>query len=143
MLPSNISVLQNITSRRDFGIFSSGGEWVKLLLYRLKSCNFFLSQLCVENYNAPRREGHIFFKKYITGANLVAIGVVVTVYVTPRTTAKPVLSSHSKIDKTRILMTNGSLMKVESIGECSPWNILNAFDLHQAIIDLENQIWSF
>ena len=34
-------------------------------------------------------------------------------------TVKPVLSSHSKIDKTQILMTNGSLMKVESIAECS------------------------
>ena len=39
-------------------------------------------------------------------------------------TVKPVLSSHSKIDKTKILMTNGSLMKVESIAEC------NTFDLH-------------
>ena len=29
-------------------------------------------------------------------------------------TVKPVLSGHSKIDKTKILMTNGSLMKVES-----------------------------
>ena len=37
---------------------------------------------------------------------------------------KPVLSGHSKIDKTKILMTNGSLMKVESIAECSPWSIL-------------------
>ena len=27
-------------------------------------------------------------------------------------TVKPVLSGHSKIDKTKILMTNGSLMKV-------------------------------
>ena len=33
-------------------------------------------------------------------------------------TVKPVLSGHSKIDKTKILMTNGSLMKVESIAEC-------------------------
>ena len=35
-------------------------------------------------------------------------------------TVNPVLSGHSKKDKTRILMTNGSLMKVESISECSP-----------------------
>ena len=34
-------------------------------------------------------------------------------------TVKPVLSGHSKMDKTNILMTNGSLMKVESIAECS------------------------
>ena len=33
-------------------------------------------------------------------------------------TVKPVLSGHSKIDKTKILMANGSLMKVESIAEC-------------------------
>ena len=35
-------------------------------------------------------------------------------------TVKPVLSGHSKIDKTKILMTNGSLMEVDSIAECSP-----------------------
>ena len=40
-------------------------------------------------------------------------------------TVKPVLSGHSKIDQTKILMTNGSLMKVESIAECS-----NIFDQH-------------
>ena len=34
-------------------------------------------------------------------------------------TVKPVLNGHSNIDKTKILMTNGSLMKVESIAECS------------------------
>ena len=27
-----------------------------------------------------------------------------------------------KIDKRKILMANGSLMKVESIAECSPWS---------------------
>ena len=42
-------------------------------------------------------------------------------------TVNPVLSGHSKIDKTKILMTNGSLMKVESIAECSPWSILQYF----------------
>ena len=31
---------------------------------------------------------------------------------------------YSKIDKTKILMTNCSLMKVESIAECSPRSIL-------------------
>ena len=40
-------------------------------------------------------------------------------------TVKPVLRDHSKIDKTKILMTNGSLMKVESIAEC--WSILQYF----------------
>ena len=41
-----------------------------------------------------------------------------------QTTVKPVLSGHSKIDKTKFLMTNGSLMKVKSIAECSKWSIL-------------------
>ena len=57
-------------------------------------------------------------------------------------TVKPVLSVHSKIDKTKILMTNVCLMQVESIAECSIWNIQhlmqvesiaefsNTFDLH-------------
>ena len=40
------------------------------------------------------------------------------------TTVKPVLICHSRIDKTKILMTYGSLIKVESIAECFP------FDLH-------------
>ena len=32
-----------------------------------------------------------------------------------------------KKDKTKILITNGSLMKVERIAECSPWSILQYF----------------
>ena len=32
---------------------------------------------------------------------------------------KPILSGHSKIDKTKVLKTNGSLMKVKCIAECS------------------------
>ena len=43
------------------------------------------------------------------------------------TTVKPVLSGHSKIDKTKVLKTRGSLMPVESIAECSPWSILQYF----------------
>ena len=42
-------------------------------------------------------------------------------------TVKPVLSGHSKIDKTKVLKTNGSLMKVESIAECSKVSILQYF----------------
>ena len=45
-------------------------------------------------------------------------------------TIKPVLSGHSKNDKTKILMKNRNLMKVISIAECSPWGILQYFDLH-------------
>ena len=45
----------------------------------------------------------------------------------PVTSVKPVLSGHSKIDKIKILITNGSVMKVKSIAECSPWSILQYF----------------
>ena len=46
-------------------------------------------------------------------------------------TVKPVLSGHSNIDKTKILMTNGSLMKVESICRMLPLGAFcNTFDLH-------------
>ena len=43
---------------------------------------------------------------------------------------KPVLSGHSKKDKIKIFKTNGSLMKVESIAECSLGAFCNTFDLH-------------
>ena len=42
-------------------------------------------------------------------------------------TVKPVLSRYSKIDKSKILVTNGSLMNVESIAECSKGSILQYF----------------
>ena len=42
-------------------------------------------------------------------------------------TVKPVLNGHTQIDKTKILKTNGSIMKVKSIAECSPWSILQYF----------------
>ena len=35
-------------------------------------------------------------------------------------TVEPVLNSHSKIDKPKVLKTNCSLMHVQSIAECSP-----------------------
>ena len=34
-------------------------------------------------------------------------------------------------------MTNGNLMKVERIAECSPWSILQYFDLYYTIFGLE------
>ena len=40
---------------------------------------------------------------------------------------KLVLRGHLKIDKTKFLMENGTLIKVESIAECSPWSILQYF----------------
>ena len=45
-------------------------------------------------------------------------------------TVKPVLSSHSKIDKSKVLKTNVSLMNVKSIAECSLGAFCNTFDLH-------------
>ena len=42
-------------------------------------------------------------------------------------TVKPVLKGHSKIDKTKVLKTNDSLMKEESIAECSHESILQYF----------------
>ena len=47
----------------------------------------------------------------------------------PLTILKHVLSVRSKLDKTRMLMTNVSLMKVESIAECSLGAFCNTFDL--------------
>ena len=46
--------------------------------------------------------------------------------------SKTCLKRPLKIDKTKILMTNGSLMNSEgqSIAECSPWTILHYFHLH-------------
>ena len=55
---------------------------------------------------------------------------------------KPVLNGHSKIDKTKIFMTNGSLMQVESIAECSHGAVFT-FDQHLAIIGLEKQLFVF
>ena len=40
-----------------------------------------------------------------------------------KTCVKPPL----KVDKTKNLMTNDSLMKIKSIAECSPWSILQYF----------------
>ena len=45
-------------------------------------------------------------------------------------TVKPVLSGHSKIDKTQAFKTNGSLMKVKSIAGCSLGAFCNTFDMH-------------
>ena len=41
--------------------------------------------------------------------------------------SKTCLKRPLKKDKTKVLMENGSLMKVKSIAECSPWSILQYF----------------
>ena len=40
---------------------------------------------------------------------------------------KPVLRGHLRLDKTKVFMENGGLMKVISISECSHWSILQYF----------------
>ena len=47
------------------------------------------------------------------------------------------------MDTTKILKSNGSLMKVESIAECSLGAFCNTSDLHLAINVLENQCLVF
>ena len=42
-------------------------------------------------------------------------------------TVKPFLRGQSKTGKTNVLKTDGSLMQVKSIAECSPWSILQYF----------------
>ena len=54
-----------------------------------------------------------------------------------RTPPKPDFSGHLKLDKTKVLITYDSLMKVKSIAEMLPF--CNAFDLHYAIIGIGNQ----
>ena len=42
-------------------------------------------------------------------------------------TVKPGLSGHSKMDKTKVSKTDGSLMQVKSIAECSFGAFCNTF----------------
>ena len=70
----------------------------------------------------------IFVKTRKNVQNLSSAAVVIgALRVKITNTVKPAQNSHSKIDKTKILMTNGSLMKVVNIAECSPWSILQYF----------------
>ena len=57
--------------------------------------------------------------------------------------SKTCLKRPPKIDKTNVLKANGSLMKVESISECSLGAFCNTFDLHLTMICLENQFLVF
>ena len=50
-------------------------------------------------------------------------------FLTLLNTVKPVLSGHSNLDPTKILMTIGSLMKVGSIAECSSATLLTCIKL--------------
>ena len=45
-------------------------------------------------------------------------------------TVKPVLRGHAKMEKTKILMTNGSLMKVKVLQNAPIGAFCNTFNLH-------------
>ena len=55
--------------------------------------------------------------------------------------SKTCLKRSLKKDKIKVLKTNYSLMKLESIAECSLGAFCNTFDLHLARICLENQVF--
>ena len=55
--------------------------------------------------------------------------------------SKTCLNQLLKIDKTKILVANGSTIEVETNAEL--WSILQYFDLHSAIIGLENKLLVF
>ena len=48
-------------------------------------------------------------------------------------TVKPVLNGHTKIDKTNVLKTDGSLKQMESIAECSLKSIQGATRLVKSV----------
>ena len=56
-------------------------------------------------------------------------------------TVKPVLSDHSKIDRTKSFKINFSLLKVGSIAECCFGAFYISFDLHQQLSVLKNNFW--
>ena len=52
------------------------------------------------------------------------------VHINFRHTGKPVLSGHSKIDKTKVFKPCGSSMQFKSTAECSSGVFCYTFDLH-------------
>ena len=68
----------------------------------------------------------------------------VRLYLLFQVTVKPVQNVPSKIDKTKILITIGSLMKVKSIAEFSPWSILQVLlTCIKRYLVLKTRFWSF
>ena len=63
-----------------------------------------------------------FFKLFIHSVSVIVIAI------DNIGTLKPVLSGHQKIDKTKIIMTNDSLMKIESIAELEHSAILLTYN---------------
>ena len=58
--------------------------------------------------------------------------------------SKPVLSGHSKIDKKKVLMTNGSIVKVKRVAECSKGehSAIHLTCIKQELV-LKTNMWSF
>ena len=65
-------------------------------------------------------------KEHILTVRCVKVSFSIKIVTKRSDTVQPVVSGHSIIDTTKVLKTNGSLMKVESIGECS-WSIVQYF----------------
>ena len=63
------------------------------------------------------------------------------IFTSVKCTIKHVLSGHSKIEKTKILMTNCGLMEVERLQNAPLGAFCNTFHLHLAIIGIEKQFW--
>ena len=62
-------------------------------------------------------------------ANLVNTLYILSTKVVHIITVKPVLNRHLKIDKTKVLMENGSLMKVKVLQNAPLGAFCNTFDL--------------
>ena len=67
----------------------------------------------------------------------------IATYLTIHSPSKACVKRPLKIDKTWVLFTNGSLIKVEDIAECSKGSILQIFNLHLVVIGLEKQFLVF
>ena len=90
------------------------------LLVHIIACLLLTTQshCCNKGYNIMFSESDQFISKLILHVYYCRVCVLVS---------KTCVKRPLKIDETNILMTHGSLMKVQSIAECSPWSILQYF----------------
>ena len=88
------------------------------------------------------KDSHIFARSFLLVCMFVFTYVlyVASIYMY---TVKVCLKRPLKIDKRKVLKTNGSLMKVKRIAECSLGPFCNTFDLHYSIIGIESQFSVF
>ena len=114
------TVVKEASFNKDVSIFSSGGNfahqrWTACAIlrghYQEHFCEFiinldqWLRRYCLKIFLFSALTAILFWRWSRT---------LMILY-----TVKPVLSGHSKTDKTKVFKTNGNLMKVESIAECS------------------------